>query len=127
MNTPILIPVDEIIHPFDRPYCGNETCLCNTPLRDANAEAVAQMITIERGMSLQEARQTLRITTQDLGDGYTATYDSEVDSLQLMRACSQTRMILTLEVCYPLYDLLKAVLPHREHEAPRWQAESEVR
>jgi hypothetical protein len=127
MNTPILIPVDEIIHTFERPYCGSETCLCNTPLRDPNAEAVAQMMTIERGMSLQEARQALRITTRDLGDGYTATYDSETDSLQLLRACSHTRMILTLDVCYRLSDLLQAVLPHRENEAPRWQAESEVR
>ncbi len=127
MNTPILIPVDEIIHTFEHPYCGDATCPCNAPLRDANAEAVAHTMTIERGMSLQEARQTLRITTQDLGNDDTATYDSETYSLQLTRARSKTRMILTLDACYHLYDLLKAVLPHRENEAPRWQAESEVR
>lgn len=127
MKTPILIPVDEIIHTFEHPYCGNDTCLCNTPLSDANTEAAAQTLAIERGMSLQEARQTLRITMQDLGDDYTATYDGETDSLQLLRACSRTRMILTLDVCYSLHDLLQAALPHRHHEAPRWQVESEVR
>lgn len=127
MNTPILIPVDKIIHTFEHPYCGNATCLCNTPLRDANAEAVAHIMTIERGMSLPEARWTLRITAQDVGDDYTATYDSETDSLQLTRAWSKTRMILTLDVCYRLYDLLKAMLPHRENEGARWQAESEAR
>jgi hypothetical protein len=126
MNTPILIPVDEIIHTFEHPYCGNAACLCNEPLRDANAEAVAHIMTIERGMSLQEARQTLRITTQDLGDDYAATYDSETLSLQLVRASSKTRMILTLDTCYHLYDLLKAMLPHRENEEARWQAESEA-
>ena len=127
MNTPIVIPVDEIIHPFEGPYCGNDTCLCNTPLSDANAEAVAQVIAIERGMSIHEARHTVRMTMQDLGDDYTAAYDSETASLQLRRACSHTRMILTLDVCYQLYDLLKAVLPHHQHEVSRWQAESEVR
>jgi hypothetical protein len=127
MNTPILIPVDEIIHTYAHPYCGDATCPCNAPLRDANAEAVAQMMTIERGMSLQEARETLRITAQRLGDDYTARYDSETHSMQLARACSHTRLILTLEVCYGLYDLLKAVLPHRENEQARWQAESEAR
>jgi hypothetical protein len=127
MNTPILIPVDETIHTFEHPYCGNDTCLRNTPLSDANAEAGAQVLTIERGMSIHEARQTVRMTMQDLGDDYTAAYDSETDSLQLQRAYTRTRMILTLDVCYRLYDLLQAVLPHRQHEAPRWQAESEVR
>jgi hypothetical protein len=127
MNTLIVIPVDEIIHTFERPYCGDETCPCNTPLSDANAEAVAQMMTVERGMSIHEARQTVRITMQDLGDEYTAAYDSETDSLQLRRVCSDTRMILTLDVCYRLYDLLQAVLPHRQREVPRWQVESEVR
>src|SRR5713226_8537711 len=104
MNTPILIPVDEIIHTFEHPYCGDATCPCNAPLRDANAEAVAQMMAIERGMSLQEARWTLRITTQDLGNDDTATYDSETRSLQLTRAWSRTRMVLTLDACYCLYD-----------------------
>lgn len=127
MNIPILISVDEIIHPFEQPYCGDATCPCNAPLRDANAEAVAHIMATERGMSLLEARQTLRITTQDLGNNYTATYDSEADSLQLVRVCSHTCMILALEVCYSLYDLLQAMLPHRENEEPRWQAESEVR
>ena len=126
MNTPILISVDEIIHTYAHPYCGDATCPCNVPLSDANAEAVVQMMTIERGMSLQEARWTLRITTQDLGDDYTATYDSETHSLQLTRARSKTRMILTLDACYCLYDLLKAMLPHRENEGARWQAESEA-
>jgi hypothetical protein len=127
MNTPILISVDEIIHTFEHPYCGDDTCPYNAPLRDANTEAVAQMMTIERGMSLQEARWTLRITTQDLGDDDMATYDSETHSLQLTRARSQTRMILTLDASSRLYDLLKAMLPHREDEGARWHAESEAR
>lgn len=114
MNTPILIPVDEIIHTFAHPYCGNGTCLCNTPLRDPSMEDVAQMRAIEQGMSIQEAREILRITTQDLGDGYRATYDSEVDSLQLVRVGSETRMILTLDVCYQLSDFLTALLPLRK-------------
>ena len=114
MNTPILIPVDEIIHTFEHPYCGNATCPCNAPLRDANAEAVAQMMTIERGMSLQEARWTLRMTAQDLGEGYRAIYDSETHSLQLVCAWSNTRMNLTLDACYRLYDLLGAMLPKCE-------------
>lgn len=127
MNTPILIPVDDLIHTFEHPYCGDTTSLCNAPLRDANAESVARLMAIERGMSLPEARQTLRLTTRRLGDDDTATYDSETHSLQLVRTWSQIRMILTLEVCYRLYDLLKAILPHRENEVPRWQAESEAR
>ncbi len=86
MNTPILISVDEIIHTFEHPYCGDATCPCNAPLSDANAEAVAHVMIIERGMSLQEARQTLRMTAQDLGEGYRAIYDSETHSLQLARA-----------------------------------------
>src|SRR2546429_121878 len=55
MHTPIRISVDEIIHTFEHPYCGDLTCLCNAPLSDANAEAVAHMMTIERGMSLLRA------------------------------------------------------------------------
>ena len=95
MNTPILISVDEIIHTFEQPYRGDATCPCNALLRDANAEAVAQLMTIERGMSLPEARQTLRMAAQRLGDNGTVTYDSETHSF-----------------------------PHRENERARWHAES---
>jgi len=114
MNTPILISVDEIIHTFEHPYCGDATCPCNAPLSDANAEAVAHVMIIERGMSLQEARQTLRMTAQDLGEGYRAIYDSETHSLQLVRAWSDTHMSLTLDACYRLCDLLNAMLPKHE-------------
>jgi hypothetical protein len=126
MNTPILSPVDEIIHTFEHPYCGDASCPCHVPLRDTNAEAVAHMKAIERGMSLPEARWTLRITTQDLGDDDMATYDSETHSLQLTRARSHTRMILTLDASFRLYDLLKVLLPHREDEGARWHVESEA-
>ena len=124
MNTPILISVDEIIHTFEHPYCGDATCPCNTPLRDANAESVARMMVIERGMSLQEARKTLRITAQDLGEGYRAIYDSETHSLQLTRAGSNTRFVLTSEVCERFCELLNAVLPTHKDIDPstRWRA-----
>ena len=124
MHTPIPIPVNEIIHTYAHPYCGDATCPCHVPLSDANAEAVAHIMTIERGMSLQEARETLRMTTQDLGDDYTATYDSETHSLQLVRAGSHTRFVLTSEVCERFCDLLNAVLPAHEDIDPymRWRA-----
>lgn len=145
MNTPIPIPVDDLIHTFEHPYCKDATCPCNTPLRDASNEAVAQLRTTERGLSIQEARETLRITTQDLGDGYQVTYDSEDNCLQLVRVGLETRLILTLEMCYQFADFLSALLPLRKQldsflqwrlnamlafckdVLPHGQAESEVR